>query len=176
MRYTYRGIHHRRLSPDAVGQNLFRALTERDKGIAMLISERNRTVIVDRFKELKSPIVVQFFESSLSCPSCPEVRQLLEELCGLSDLLTLEVVNIFADADKAEAAGIDKAPAIVLTNEAHADFGIRFFGVPGGYEFGTLLEDIIMVSGEDSGLKPATRAKLATLAKSVEIAVFVTPT
>lgn len=151
-------------------------MTERDKGIAMLISERNRTVIVDRFKELKSPVVVQFFESSLSCPSCPEVRQLLQELCELSDMLTLEVVNIFADADKAAAVGIDKAPAIVLTDEAHSDFGIRFFGVPGGYEFGTLLEDIIMVSGKDSGLKANTRTQLATLSKAVEIAVFVTPT
>lgn len=142
----------------------------------MLISEKNRRAIEERFKELKSPVVIQFFESSLNCASCPEINQLLRELTELSDLLTLEVYNVYADEEKAKALGITEAPVIVLTDDTRVDFGIRFYGAPSGYEFATLLEDIIMVSEGDSGLSDETRNALANLQQSVNLKVFVTPT
>ncbi len=142
----------------------------------MLISQKNRTAIQDRFKELVNPVVVQFYESSLNCASCPEIKMLLQELCGLSDLLTLETYNVYADEAQAKQAGVDKTPVIALTDDSRADYGIRFYGAPSGYEFGTLLEDILMVSSGDSGLRPDTKAALAAMDKAVELSVFVTPT
>ncbi|WP_249226590.1 hypothetical protein [Alicyclobacillus mengziensis] len=142
----------------------------------MLISEKNRRAIQERFKELKGPVVIQFFESSLNCQSCTEVNQLLRELVELSDLLTLEVYNVYADEEKAKALGITEAPVIVLMDDRRVDFGIRFYGAPSGYEFATLLEDIIMVSEGDSGLSDETRKALANLQQSVNLKVFVTPT
>lgn len=142
----------------------------------MIISESNRKIIQERFEKLSNPVVVQFYETSLNCQTCPEIHQLLEELTGLSDLLTFEVVNLYADEDKAKQVGIDKAPAIVLTDPDHTDFGIRYYGAPSGYEFAALLEDIIMVSQGDSGLSAATKQQLASLTKQIDLAVFVTPT
>jgi glutaredoxin-like protein len=56
------------------------------------------------------------------------------------------------------------------------DFGVRFSGIPSGHEFSTLIHDLILVSGRDSGLDPQTRQLLAVLKEPVHLQVFVTPT
>jgi glutaredoxin-like protein len=74
----------------------------------------------------------------------------------------------------AERYGIDKVPAVVI--EGDQDYGIRYFGIPSGYEFGSLIEDIRMVGARDSGLSPASRQRMAQIQTPVHIQVFVTPT
>ncbi len=74
----------------------------------------------------------------------------------------------------AEAHGIDKIPAVAIVGAK--DYGVRLYGIPSGYEFGTLIEDIKLVSAGDSGLTPATREMVAKLTKPVRIQVFITPT
>ena len=56
------------------------------------------------------------------------------------------------------------------------DYGIRFYGIPSGYEFNSLIEDITAVSREHHGLSEETVAKLDSLSEPVHIQVFVTPT
>ena len=56
------------------------------------------------------------------------------------------------------------------------DYGIRFYGIPSGYEFSTLVEGIQMVGAGDSGLSQATKDALAKLDKPVHMQVFITPT
>jgi glutaredoxin-like protein len=60
--------------------------------------------------------------------------------------------------------------------EQSRDYGIRYFGIPSGYEFSSLIEDIMMVSSGQSGLSAATKEVLANLEKPVHLQVFVTPT
>ncbi len=50
------------------------------------------------------------------------------------------------------------------------------YGAPGGYEFMTLVDTILMASSGDSGLLPASRARLAGLTGPRDVLVFVTPT
>jgi glutaredoxin-like protein len=76
--------------------------------------------------------------------------------------------------DKAESYGIDKIPAIVI--EGGRDYGIRLFGVPSGYEFATLVEDIINVSKGDPGLSPKTMEQISKVNRPVHIQVFITQT
>jgi alkyl hydroperoxide reductase subunit AhpF len=103
-----------------------------------------------------------------------EARQLLEEIAPLSDKLTLEVYNFLTDKEKVAEYSIDKVPATVIHNGK--DFGIRFFGVPAGYEFSALLDGIVRVSKGDSGLQAETREKLAKLSQPLHLEVFSTPT
>ncbi|MCB0056509.1 MAG: thioredoxin family protein [Caldilineaceae bacterium] len=80
--------------------------------------------------------------------------------------------------DMAETYGIDKIPAVAVVREGDspADYGVRLFGIPSGYEFGTLIEDIRLVSSGNPELSDATLAELAKLSSPVNIQVFVTPT
>ena len=92
----------------------------------------------------------------------------------LNDKISLEVYNIDFAKEKAEYYNIDKAPAIILENGS--DFGIRFYGIPSGYEFGTLLQDLIYVSKKETELSPSTKDFIKKINKPLHIQVFVTPT
>ena len=103
-------------------------------------------------------------------------RELVEALCALHDDLTLAVYDLQADAERAALLGVDKAPAlVVLGGPAHTDYGVRFYGIPSGYEFASLLEAIRMVGSDNVELQPATQEFLAELAAPLRLQVFVTP-
>jgi glutaredoxin-like protein len=79
----------------------------------------------------------------------------------------------------ADLYGIDKIPAIAILRTEDGtdrDYGIRFYGIPSGYEFSSIIEDIIGVSKGESGLKPKSKQVLAELTEPVHFQVFVTPT
>jgi glutaredoxin-like protein len=139
-----------------------------------LIQDKDRKVVQDRLKDMVSPVRLALFTQEQECQFCRETRQLMTELVELSDTLTLDVYNFQIDAEPVKRYGVDKVPAIAV--EGSSDFGIRYYGIPGGYEFGSLLETIQAVSKGDSGLAPENRAKLALLRDPVHIQVFVTPT
>ncbi len=139
-----------------------------------LIQEKDRAEIQKRLAQMKEPVTIVNFTQELECQYCRETRQLLEELAELSDKLSLQVYNFITDKQVAETYKIDKIPATVILGDK--DYGIRYFGIPAGYEFATLLEDIVTVSNRDSGLSPAARQKLKEVSEPLHIQVFVTPT
>lgn len=53
---------------------------------------------------------------------------------------------------------------------------VRFVGLPGGYEFSTLLADLFDVSKGQTGLSEAGQATVKAIDQPVHIQVFVTPT
>lgn len=139
-----------------------------------IIPEKDRRPIAERLKTLERPVTLINFTQELECEFCRETRQLIEEVAGLSDKLTAEVYNFITDRPKAEEFNIDKIPATVIMGER--DHGIRFYGIPSGYEFSTLLEDIISVSKGDSRLTPGNKQKLQAAHEPLHLQVFVTPT
>jgi len=139
-----------------------------------VLSERDRTEIRKRLGELAEPVRLVYFTQELECATCREGHRLLEELASLSDKLSLEVHNFLLDRDQVAAYGVDKVPATVLVGDR--DRGIRYYGVPSGYEFAALLDDIQMVSRRDSGLSDSSREKLRALSAPLHVQVFVTPT
>ncbi|HPC25705.1 MAG TPA: thioredoxin family protein, partial [Fervidobacterium sp.] len=55
--------------------------------------------------------------------------------------------------------------------------GVRFYGVPSGHEFGTLIQDIVLFGkNAKPQLSQETIEQLSKLDKPVKISVFVTPT
>src|SRR5690606_5802793 len=108
------------------------------------------------------------------CLYCEQTVALAQELAELSDKITVEVVNFHSDKARVEEYGIARIPAIAVIGAK--DYGVRFYGIPAGYEFGTLLEDIMDVSRGRTDLSEKTLERLARLDSPVHIQVFVTPT
>ena len=79
------------------------------------------------------------------------------------------------EPEKVAAMKIQRTPAIAILG-ATKDYGIRMYGLPSGYEFGSLVDSILDVSSGDSGLSAPTRAVLAALERPVHLQVFSTPT
>jgi len=139
-----------------------------------LIGEKDRIEVKKRLDGMKHPVKIINFTQKFECQFCKETRRLLEEVAGLSDKITLEVYDFEEHKTKADELKIDKIPATAIMGDK--DYGIRFFGIPSGYEFSTLLEAILMVSKRDSGLSGETRKKLAELKNDLHLQVFITPT
>lgn len=139
-----------------------------------LLSEKDRKQIQARLAEMEQPVRLVHFTRELDCDSCEPTLRLLKEVAELSEKLTLEVHNVVLDQETTARFGIDKVPATVVADEK--DHGIRLYGLPGGYEFAVLLEDILDVSRGRSGLDAETRQQLQTLTTPVHLQVFVTPT
>ncbi len=145
-----------------------------------LISAKDAEHLRHEFEEsLVNPVKLLMFTQTIECQFCAETRQIVEEIAGLSDKITADIYNFVTDKAVADLYGVDKIPAIAILGQhdgEEKDYGIRFYGIPSGYEFTTIIEDIIDVSVGESGLKPKTKEAVAALAEPVHFQVFVTPT
>ena len=101
-------------------------------------------------------------------------REQLNKVAGLSDMIAIEVHDFVADKNLAEQYRVDKIPATVLMGDK--DYGIRFYGIPAGYEFTTLIEDIVDVARRDPRLPGDVKAELAKVDQPVHLQVLISPT
>ena len=138
------------------------------------IQDRDKPAIKEKLSAMRSEVTLRYFTQEIECDFCRETRQLLEELSVLDDKIKLEVFDFKNNPAEVEKYGIDKIPATVVANEK--DYGIRFYGIPAGYEFSSLLDAILMVSEGESHLSPESRKFLSEIKTPVHLQVFVTPT
>ena len=140
------------------------------------LQERDREVVRHEFEKLTGPVKLVVFSQELAAADlCRQNEQLVREVAELTDgKATVEVLNLAIDRDRAEAYGVDQVPAIVV--EGARDYGLRFYGVPSGYEFSNLVDAIILASTGEPSLTDETKASLETLTELVDIKVFSTPT
>ncbi len=141
-----------------------------------MISEQDRKAVADRLSRLTGAVKLVVFTQEFECQFCKETRELVEEVASLSDKITVEIRDFVKDETEAKKLGMDKIPAIGVFGEGDKDYGLRFYGIPAGYEFMSLLESIEIVSKGESGLSAAGKEKLKGLNKPVHLQVFVTPT
>ena len=138
------------------------------------LKEKDTLALKKRFESLEQTVNIINFTQEIECQYCRETRLLLEEVAALSDKIELQVYNFQLDLDVSKKYNIDKIPATVVM--ADKDVGIRFFGIPGGYEFASLLESIELVSTGRTPLKNDILEKAQAINKDVHIQIFVTPT
>jgi alkyl hydroperoxide reductase subunit AhpF len=141
-----------------------------------LLNERDQTAVRKEFEKLTGPVKLVVFSQALDAAElCRQNEELVREVAALAaDTITVEVLNLAIDQARAQGYGIDRVPAIVV--EGARDYGIRFLGVPAGYEFSNLIDSIIVASTGTAGLTAETQRALADLTDPVDIKVFSTPT
>ena len=139
-----------------------------------ILSDRDRQAVQKEFESLTGPVKLVVFSQELGSETCQETERLIKEVVECSDKLSLEILNLVLDREKAEAYGVDRVPAVVV--EGAKDYGIRFFGLPGGYEFSNLIDAIVVASSGKPSLSLETQEALAGLKSPVHIRVFTTPT
>jgi len=139
-----------------------------------ILSPSDAARVREMLAQLPGPVRLVFFTQALNCETCEPTRQILGELTELSGQITIEEHNFLLEGDLAATYGIDRVPAIAVVGAQ--DHGIRFLGIPSGYEFMSLLDAIQIVSAGDSGLNEESRAMIAGLESPLALQVFVTPT
>jgi glutaredoxin-like protein len=138
------------------------------------IKSEVKKILTNVAAPVKLALFTQGQDALVECEFCAHTRELVEEIAELSDQLSVEIHDFVADSAAVKQYQIDKIPAIAIVGKQ--DYGVRYFGLPTGYEFGTLVQAIVNVSKGESGLTPPTQAALAKINQPVHIQVFVTPT
>lgn len=136
---------------------------------------KDKEYVENLLKNLPNPVKIVYFTQELNCEYCSDTQQLLNELAELSgDKVKLEMYNFQVDKEKVAEYRVDKVPAIAIVGEK--DYGIRYYGIPAGYEFSSLLEDIQTVASGKSGLSEKSIQKIKEIKRPLRLQVFVTPT
>ena len=138
------------------------------------LSDRDRQAVQQELTKLTGPVKLILFSQELGGETCVQTERLLKEVAELSGQVSLEVYNLVLDREKAEQYEVDRVPAIVV--EGVKDYGIRFYGMPAGYEFSNLIDATLLASSGQPQLSATTLERLAQVQKPVHIQVFTTPT
>jgi len=96
-----------------------------------------------------------------------ETTRVVEELCALSESLSFRVEQ--------EPEGVARFPAVLVRPEGE-EVGVHYYGLPWGYELGSLLGAVIEAGKREPTLRPESLEALAGLDRDLSIDVFVTPT
>ena len=161
-----------------------------------LVSPADQQKLREVFAEMTRPVRLVFFTQTLECETCPQTKQILDELPPLSDKIAIEEVNLILDSDRARQYGIDRVPAVAFEYLNHqdapddqgaqgaqgaegaqwTDSRMRFLGAPAGYEFISLVQAVLLAGGRPSTLSENSRRHIAAVDRPVVMNVFTTPT
>ncbi len=154
-----------------------------------LLRDADREGLRKELEELTTPVKLVFFAQALDCEYCPLTKQVLEEIVKLTDKVQFQEYNFAIDREAVAKYKIARVPAIAVVrmesptllvtgNEQprERDYGIRYYGVPAGFEFAALIGDILDVSRGESGLNEQSKAALKQLKEPLHLQVFSTPT
>ena len=74
-----------------------------------------------------------------------------------------------------EPDGFERYPAVAVLPEGR-DLGVRYYGLPWGYELGSLIGAVVEAGRAESSLRADSLERLESLDRDLSIDVFVTPT
>ena len=127
-----------------------------------------------RLAALSSPVKLVFFTQTFGCDTCLPARQAADRIAALSERVTLEEHNLVLDRDEVAEYGVEWAPALAVVGDR--DAGMRYYGVPEGFEIESLVDAIEIAAGDGPTLTDDSLDALDTLERNVHLRVFVTPT
>jgi len=96
-----------------------------------------------------------------------ETQRLVEGLASLSEHVSYRVED--------RPPGVALFPAVLVLPEGE-DVGLRYYGLPHGYELGSLIGAVLEAGKRESSLSPESLERLGALEQDLAIDVFVTPT
>lgn len=149
--------------------------------MAKLLSDNDAAELRKLFTQrLNNQVFLRLFvqdpDQPGDCEYCADTEQIVRELAELNN--QIKVILHKSPTDSAEVAKyhVERVPALILEKEEGVDSGVRFYGVPSGYEFGCLIEDMLDLANGESKLPADLLEQVAKVQKDVTVKVFVTPT
>ena len=138
------------------------------------IGEKDKEFLKAEFqKNLVNDVKLIVFISE-NCKYCNITGDIAKELAELNPHIKFEYYTL--KDDMAKLYDVTHAPTVVITDGEKYGGRIRYVGLPSGYEFSSLVEDIMDVSRRSTQVAEEVAKKLETIDKPIRIQVFVTPT
>lgn len=125
------------------------------------------------FQKMENEVELIAFTTKDHCLFCNELLGLVTKVAGLSPKIKVTECVCETDSVEARKYRVDKHPAIVVRGKK--DFNVRFFGLPGGLEYGSFIETIVDASTGKPELQETTIEKISQISEPIHMQVFVTP-
>ena len=156
------------------GQDLLAFFHGGGGGKKAVLKAKERSLVREELGSLDGKANLVLFTEEKDCESCGEAQRFVEEMAALSPGLSCEILSLSADNGRAAELGIDKAPGIAVFGAA--DSGIRYYGLPLGYEFEEFVKAVRQVMESKPRLAPETVLALSRLSRPVTLTVFIVDT
>src|SRR2546425_34932 len=98
-----------------------------------ILTPRDEAAVRKEFERIAGPVKLVVFSQELMAPElCQQNEQLVREVAELSDQITVEVLNLAIDRERAETYGVDQVPALVVeaTEFPELSRAYQVMGVP----------------------------------------------
>ena len=141
-----------------------------------LFDEKIRQQLGNIFKNMQDTVNLAYFTQEFECWPCTDVHSFVDEISSISDKIKLSVYDFQKDKALGDKFGVDKIPAIVINDKDNAYRGVKYYGMPGGYEINSFIQILIEVSGRKEPLPETIMSRIASINKDVHIQVYVTLT
>jgi len=140
-----------------------------------LLRPEEETKVREWFAELERPVELLVALGPEETPRAgsgdvdfgSETVRVCEGLAELGDRVTFRVED--------EPEGFPRFPAVSVRPEGR-DVGVRYDGLPWGYELGSLVGAVVEAGRSEPSLRPESLEALETLENELALDVFVTPT
>lgn len=139
------------------------------------LDEETLQALKEALSDMKDEVVALIFAKQ-GCYYCRETIKYIEHFKKSSPikngrhLLDYKVFYKETDQEAFSKYGISRTPTV-----AFIDGKIRYTGIPSGEEIRSLVETIIRISQNESGLEDSTKKMIRQIDKEVYIEVIITP-
>ncbi len=138
------------------------------------IQDKDKEYLKGEFdKNMKEEVKLLVFTGP-NCQYCNVASAIAQEVAELHEKINFEEFSI--DSEEAKIYNVEHVPTVIITDGDKYGGRIRYVGLPSGYEFSSMIEDIMDVSRRHADVSDEVMAQLDMIDKPVKIQVFVTPT
>jgi len=138
-----------------------------------IFNKENAKKIKEFLKQMKDKVEIVYFTQEFECNLCQQTHEFLKEFDQFTSKIKLTVLDFEKDSQRAAELGVDKIPAIVLLDAKGQNTGVRFYGLPGGYEINSFLKALVEASGKLTEYEKEIEKAITVINKDIHIQVMV---
>ncbi len=138
-----------------------------------MLDDEARKQLAEILSKMQDDVELVMFTQEIECESCSDTRAFIEEFGEISDKTRVTVLNFAEERSRADELGVDKIPAIVVLDKDGTNTGVKFYGIPAGYEINSLTHAVLAVSGEKEDMPGDILERIKKIDRDVHIEVFI---
>ena len=141
-----------------------------------IFDEKVTKQLTELIGDLHKSVTIELFVQK-DCPSCEATEAFVNEIAEMNEKISVNINDLDKNPAAFKKYNIENAtPALAIISEEGEDYGIRFFGIPSGYEINSFVASIREVGGMEEPIPDEVMKRIKAIDKAVHIQVFVTPT
>ena len=140
------------------------------------VDENIKRQVKEIFQHMENKVYVKLFADKDRCLTCAQTKEIIELLAELApeNMIDITIYDQEDNPPEIQKYNVERFPTILLHGDE--EHNVIFTGIPSGYEFGTIVEDMLDISARKVTLKKENLEKVKKIDKPIKIQVFVTPT